>query len=75
MQDLLINFLSIWAILVLLGFVLIFFRSDAITVGEDIDSYFYNKPLSIKAGMLLLFIIILPISIPYSIANIAKRKK
>lgn len=75
MQDLLINFLSIWAILVLLGFVLIFFRSDAITVGEDIDSYFYNKPLSIKAGMLFLFIIILPISIPYSIANIAKRKK
>jgi hypothetical protein len=75
MLDLLINFLSIWAILVFTGFILIFFRSDAITVGEDIDTYFYNKPISIKAGMLLLFVCILPLSIPYSIANIAKRKK
>ena len=75
MIDYLINFTSVWSILAIVGFVLIFFRSDAERVGEDIDGYFYKKPIYIKLGTFILFTTILPFSIPYSLSNILTKKK
>lgn len=70
-----VNFLSIWAILTIIGAVLILFRSDAYRVAEDIDNYFYKKPIHIKAFTALLLICVLAFSIPYSLANILNNKK
>lgn len=70
-----ISFLKIWASLVIGGSVLILFRSDAFRVGEDIDSYFYKKPLHIKIVTVILLILVVPFSIPYSLANILTNKR
>lgn len=70
-----VNFLSIWAILTIVGAVLIIFRSDAYRVGEDIDNYFYKKPLHIKLVTAILLICVLAFSIPYSLANILNNRK
>jgi hypothetical protein len=75
MVDFIFSFLRFWGISVFLGFVLIFFRSDAERVGEDIDTYFIKKPFFAKALTVFLLICVLPISIPFSLANIIKRKK
>jgi hypothetical protein len=75
MINYLINFTSVWSILVIIGFTLIFFRSDSERVGEDIDGYFYNKPIYIKLGTFILFVAILPFSIPYSLSNILTKRK
>ena len=70
-----VNFLAIWASLVIIGALLILFRSDAYRVGEDIDSYFYKKPLHIKCVTFVLLILVVPFSIPYSLANILTNKR
>jgi hypothetical protein len=70
-----IDFTAIWFILGIIGFVLIFFRSDAERVGEDIDGYFNKKPIYLKLGVFILLTIILPISIPYSLSNILTTRK
>jgi hypothetical protein len=75
MVDFIFSFLRFWGISVFLGFVLIFFRSDAERVGEDIDTYFIKKPFFAKALTVFLLICVLPFSIPFSLANIIKRKK
>lgn len=75
MLDYFFIFLKIWALLVIVGMVLILFRSDAYRVGEDIDSYFYKKQLHIKIVTVILLILVVPFSIPYSLANILTNKK
>jgi hypothetical protein len=71
----LIQFANIWVSLAALGFILIFFRSDSDRVAEDIDMYFYKRKMHIKLGIFILLIIILPISVPYSLSNILTKKK
>lgn len=75
MFDYFVGFLKIWASLVAGGALLILFRSDAFRVGEDIDSYFYKKPFHIKIVTVVLLILVVPFSIPYSLANILTNKR
>jgi hypothetical protein len=74
----LVNFITIvnvWAVLGLIALILVIFRSDAVTVGEDMDSYFSKKSIMRKFTTVILMYIILPLSIPYSINNIINKKK
>jgi hypothetical protein len=68
------TFFSAWIAASMIAMVLILFRSDANEVWEDIISFTRRKHLVLKLIGILLLLCILPFSIPYSIANIIKRK-
>jgi hypothetical protein len=68
------TFFSAWIAASMIAMVLILFRSDAHEVWEDIISFTRRKHPVLKLIGILLLLCILPFSIPYSIANIIKRK-
>jgi hypothetical protein len=67
-------FFSAWIAASMIAMVLILFRSDANEVWEDIISFTRRKQIVFKFIGILLLMCILPFSIPYSIANIIKKR-
>lgn len=63
-----------WLILCGLATALLFARKDIIYVLADIESYFQYKNNWLKMLSFVLIVIILPFSIPYSIAHLIKKK-
>jgi hypothetical protein len=77
-KDMLVNLITIvnvWAVLGLIALILVMFRTDALAVGEDMDSYFAKKSIMRKFTTAILMYVILPLSIPYSINNIISKRK
>lgn len=74
MIQIITTFVSIWVATSIIAMALILFRSDAYEVWLDIISYTKVKNFILKLVSITLLILILPLSIPYSIANIIKRR-
>jgi hypothetical protein len=74
MTEIFTTFVPAWFSLSILGIILILFRSDAYEVWLDIISYTRARTFALKVVGVCLLILILPLSIPYSIANIIKRR-
>jgi hypothetical protein len=74
-MDYFINFTIAWSILVVVALVLISLRSDSRIIADDIDRCFENRPFFIYIGNFLMIWAVLPLSIPYSLANLIGRKK
>lgn len=68
------TFVSIWVAASIIAMGLILFRSDAYEVWEDIIGYTRKRKPILKLLGILLLLCVLPFSIPYSIANIIKRR-
>jgi hypothetical protein len=68
------TFVSIWVAASIIAMGLILFRSDAYEVWEDIVRYTRKRKPILKLVGVFLLLCVLPFSIPYSIANIIKRK-
>jgi hypothetical protein len=68
------TFVSIWVAASIIAMGLILFRSDAYEVWEDIVGYTRKRKPILKLVGVFLLLCVLPFSIPYSIANIIKRK-
>jgi hypothetical protein len=74
-MDYIIKFTVGWSILVAIALILISLRSDSRIVADDIDRCFENRPITLNIGTFLMLWAVLPLSIPYSLANIIGRKK
>jgi hypothetical protein len=74
MIQIITTFVSIWVAVSIIAMGLILFRSDAYEVWEDIISYTRRKQPMLKLIGVLLLLAVLPFSIPYSIANIIKKR-
>jgi hypothetical protein len=74
MIQIITTFVSIWVAASIIAMGLILFRSDAYEVWEDIISYTRKRKPMLKLTGVLMLMCVLPFSIPYSIANIIKRR-
>lgn len=75
MVDFILQFLYLWLILSCVGLLLILFRKDASKIGEDFDYVNRNRSIITKMVFFILFFLILPFSIPYSLSNIFRNRR
>jgi hypothetical protein len=68
------NVFLIWNSLFLLGFLLIFFRTDANLVLNDILGIFITVNIIYFILSFILVYVFMPLTIPYSIKNILTKK-
>jgi hypothetical protein len=74
-MDFITNIFISWSVLVVISMILISLRSDAEMVSEDIDMCFRHRKFVWAVIMFIMVWLVLPMSIPYSLANIFGRKK
>jgi hypothetical protein len=70
-----IKFVIAWMALSVIALGLILLRSDAYVVWQDINTYTRISRLFLRLVGIIMLIIVLPFSIPFSIANILNSNK
>jgi len=78
-NEVIANFFLLWAIVYLIGLVLISIRKDKKIIVNDINRFIYVKGffgfLISTVLVLIVYFILVPISIPFSIRNILNNLK
>jgi hypothetical protein len=65
--------IQIWSFLVAISLMLISFRKDSKIIYEDIESYYVDKKFIYKVLTIVTLYVMLPLSIPYSLAYFRRK--